>query len=157
MKLRGLLQKSAKMARSSLCASSSLGQRWPWCSWHIPLRQFPCPVLFLDKLALQVRVELAELSPLLRVLWSTWAHYARAGRVLRRGQQQPLIKPVQISAWFLLVNFHELLRRPRLGALKPLLLLLYRQVRLLVYLFYFLVGVSHRLALVNKPCSLKAN
>ena len=108
-------------------------------------------------MALQVRVELAELSPLLRVLWSTWAHYARAGRVLRRGQQQPLIKPVQISAWFLLVYFHELLRRPRLGALKPLLLLLYRQVRLLVYLFYFLVGVSHRLALVNKPCSLKAN
>jgi len=77
--------------------------------------------------------------------------------VLRRGQQKPLVKPVQISALFLLVYSHELLRRLRLGALKPLLLLLYRQVRLLVYLLYFLVGVSHRLALFTKLCSLKAN
>ena len=107
-------------------------------------------------MVLQVRVLLAELSLFLRGLWSTWADYARAGGVLRRSQQKPLVKAVQISALFLLVYFHELLRRPRLGALKPLLLLLYRLVRLLVNLFYFVVSISHRLALITKTCSLKA-
>ena len=77
--------------------------------------------------------------------------------MLRRSQQKPLVKAIKISALFLLVYFHELLRRLRLGALKPLLLLLYRQVRLLVYLLYFLVSVPHRLALFTKLCSLKAN
>ena len=77
--------------------------------------------------------------------------------MLRCCQQKPLVKPIQVSASLLLVYSHELLRRLRLGTLKPLLLLLYRQVCLLVYLFYFLVCVPHRLALLAILRSLEAD